>query len=67
MREDAKYSTNSLGVSAFNPNLQQNQTAAFWGNGDQKTKLSIVLNGVKIENDNISSIDEAITYINTLV
>ncbi|MBK1972448.1 flagellar hook protein FlgE, partial [Campylobacter sp. TTU_617] len=45
--------------------LKQNQTAAFWGNGDQKTKLSIVLNGVKIENENITSIDEAITYINT--
>ncbi|SUX01080.1 Flagellar hook subunit protein [Campylobacter jejuni subsp. doylei] len=62
---DAKYSTNSLGYSAFDPNLQRNQTAAFWGNGNQKTKLSIVLNGVKIENDNISSINEAITYINT--
>lgn len=62
---DAKYSTNQRGVKAFDPNLQQNQTAAFWGNGNQKTKLSIVLNGVKIENDNISSINEAITYINT--
>ncbi|EAK1935638.1 flagellar hook protein FlgE [Campylobacter jejuni] len=62
---DAKYSTNSLGYSAFDSNLKQTQTAAFWGNENQKTKLSIVLNGVKIENDNISSIDEAITYINT--
>lgn len=31
----------------------------------KKTKLSIVLNGVKIENENITSIDDAITYINT--
>ncbi|EGK1210441.1 flagellar hook protein FlgE [Campylobacter jejuni] len=62
---DAKYSTNSLGYSAFDSNLKQTQTAAFWGNENQKTKLSIVLNGVKIENENISSIDEAITYINT--
>lgn len=62
---DAKYSTNSLGYGAFDSNLKQTQTAAFWGNENQKTKLSIVLNGVKIENDNISSIDEAITYINT--
>ncbi|EOV5461968.1 flagellar hook protein FlgE [Campylobacter jejuni] len=62
---DAKYSTNKIGANAFDPNLKQNQTAAFWGNDNQKTKLSIVLNGVKIENDNISSIEEAINYINT--
>ncbi|EHV0384076.1 flagellar hook protein FlgE [Campylobacter jejuni] len=62
---DAKYSTNSLGYNAFNPNLQQNQTAAFWGNGNQKTRLDIVINGVTIQNDTIGSIDEAITYINT--
>ncbi|TEY09984.1 flagellar hook protein FlgE [Campylobacter sp. US18a] len=62
---DAKYSTNSLGISAFDSNLKRNQTAAFWGNGNQKTKLSIVLNGVKIENENITSIDDAISYINT--
>ncbi|MCW1316387.1 flagellar hook protein FlgE [Campylobacter jejuni] len=62
---DAKYSTNSLGVSAFDSNLKQTQTAAFWGNDNQKTKLSIVLNGVKIENENITSIDDAISYINT--
>ncbi|HHP0358487.1 TPA: flagellar hook protein FlgE [Campylobacter jejuni] len=62
---DAKYSTNKVGASAFDANLKQNQTAAFWGNDNQKTKLSIVLNGVKIENENITSIDDAITYINT--
>lgn len=62
---DAKYSTNQLGVNAFDPNLQQNQTAAFWGNGNQKTRLDIVINGVTIQNDTIGSIDEAIAYINT--
>lgn len=62
---DAKYSTNSLGYNAFNSNLQQNQTAAFWGNGNQKTRLDIVINGVVIQNDTIGSIDEAIAYINT--
>ncbi|EAL2410994.1 flagellar hook protein FlgE [Campylobacter jejuni] len=62
---DAKYSTNQLGVNAFDPNLHQNQTAAFWGNGNQKTRLDIVINGVAIQNDTIGSIDEAITYINT--
>ncbi|MEF3850700.1 flagellar hook protein FlgE [Campylobacter jejuni] len=62
---DAKYSTNSLGYSAFDPNLQKTQTAAFWGNGNEKTKLDIVINGVVIQNDTIGSIEEAITYINT--
>ncbi|HIC6893136.1 TPA: flagellar hook protein FlgE [Campylobacter jejuni] len=62
---DAKYSTNQLGFDAFDPNLHQNQTAAFWGNGNQKTRLDIVINGVVIQNDTIGSIDEAIAYINT--
>ncbi|ELM5139038.1 flagellar hook protein FlgE [Campylobacter jejuni] len=62
---DAKYSTNQLGVNAFDPNLHQTQTAAFWGNGNQKTRLDIVINGVTIQNGTIGSIDEAIAYINT--
>ncbi len=62
---DAKYSTNKLGVNAYDPNLQQNQTAAFWGNADQKVTLDIMLNGVRIQNENIQSIDDAIAYINT--
>ncbi|EQB0505650.1 flagellar hook protein FlgE [Campylobacter coli] len=62
---DAKYSTNQLGFNAFDPNLHQTQTAAFWGNGNQKTRLDIVINGVTIQNDTIGSIDEAIAYINT--
>ncbi|EKB8786098.1 flagellar hook protein FlgE [Campylobacter jejuni] len=62
---DAKFRTNKVGVNAFDLNLHQNQTAAFWGNSNQKTKLDIVINGVTIQNDTIGSIDEAITYINT--
>lgn len=62
---DAKYSTNQRGVNAFDPNLHRTQTAAFWGNGNQKTRLDIVINGVTIQNDTIGSIDEAIFYINT--
>ncbi|MBZ7967956.1 flagellar hook protein FlgE, partial [Campylobacter sp. RM9756] len=62
---DAKYETNKVGASAFDENKHQNQTAAFWGNADQKTTLSIVLNGVKIENKDITSIDQAVNYINT--
>lgn len=62
---DSKYSTNKAGVSAFDSNLQKNQTAAFWGTADQKVNLDITLNGVKIQNPNIQSIDDAITYINT--
>lgn len=62
---DAKYSTNKVGVKAFDPNLQQNQTAAFWGTANQKVNLDITLNGVRIQNANIQSIDDAIAYINT--
>ncbi|EAI3414411.1 TPA: flagellar hook protein FlgE [Campylobacter jejuni] len=62
---DAKFETNKVGVNAFDPNLQQNQTAAFWGTPDQKVNLDITLNGVKIQNENIQSIDDAIAYINT--
>ncbi|OEW89598.1 flagellar hook protein FlgE [Campylobacter jejuni] len=62
---DAKFETNKLGVSAYDPNLQQNQTSAFWGTADQKVTLDITLNGVRITNENIQSIDEAIAYINT--
>ncbi|TKX31089.1 flagellar hook protein FlgE [Campylobacter estrildidarum] len=62
---DAKYETNKAGMSAFDENNHTNQTAAFWGNTDNKVHLSIVLNGVKIENESIGSIDEAVAYINS--
>ncbi|ECO7058962.1 flagellar hook protein FlgE [Campylobacter jejuni] len=62
---DAKFETNKVGINAFDPNLQQNQTAAFWGTSDQKVNLDITLNGVKIQNENIQSLDDAIAYINT--
>lgn len=62
---DAKYSTNKVGVNAFDPNLQANQTAAFWGSADKATTLDITLNGVRITSDSIRSIDDAIAYINT--
>ncbi|WP_144653685.1 flagellar hook protein FlgE [Campylobacter coli] len=62
---DAKYSTNKVGASAFDPNLQANQTAAFWGSADQRVNLDITLNGVKIQNAEIQNIDDAIAYINT--
>ncbi|ETC96924.1 flagellar hook protein FlgE [Campylobacter coli] len=62
---DAKYSTNKVRVNAFDPNLQRKQTAAFWGTADQKVNLDITLNGVKIQNADIQSIDDAIAYINT--
>lgn len=62
---DAKYSTNQVGAKAFDENSHANQTAAFWGNKDQKVNLDIVINGVKIQNADIQSIDDAIAYINT--
>lgn len=62
---DAKYSTNKVGASAFDANLQANQTAAFWGSADQRVNLDITLNGVRIQNAEIQNIDDAIAYINT--
>ncbi|HEB9344179.1 TPA: flagellar hook protein FlgE [Campylobacter coli] len=62
---DAKYSTNKVGVNAFDANLQANQTAAFWGSADQRVNLDITLNGVRIQNAEIQNIDDAIAYINT--
>lgn len=62
---DAKYSTNQVGAKAFDENSHTNQIAAFWGNKDQKVNLDIVINGVKIQNADIQSIDDAIAYINT--
>lgn len=63
---DATYTTNKLGVNAFDPNFQgAPQTVAFWGSANQATTLDITLNGVRITSDSIRSIDDAITYINT--
>ncbi|HEB7569279.1 TPA: flagellar hook protein FlgE [Campylobacter coli] len=63
---DATYTTNKLGVNAFDPNFQEApQTVAFWGSANQATTLDITLNGVRITSDSIRSIDDAITYINT--
>ncbi|HDZ5099867.1 TPA: flagellar hook protein FlgE [Campylobacter jejuni] len=62
---DAAYSTNKVNRSAFDPNLQQNQTAAFWGTPNHKVNLDITLNGVRIQNADIQSIDDAVAYINT--
>lgn len=62
---DAKFETNKVGANAYDPNLQQSQKAAFWGTADQKVTLDITLNGVRITNNDIQSIDDAIAYINT--
>lgn len=67
---DAEFSTNKQGVAAFDPNLQQTQTAAFWGsttNGvtPNTVNLDITINGVQIQNNTITSLDQAIQYINT--
>lgn len=65
---DAKFTTDRAnGTNVFDPNLtvaQQNDVI-FWGNKDISVTLDINLNGVRIQNDNIRSLDEAIAYINT--
>lgn len=65
---DAKFTTDRAnGVNVFDPNLTvvQQNNVIFWGNKDIAVTLDINLNGVRIQNDNIRSLDEAIAYINT--
>lgn len=63
---DAKYSTNPNDTAAFDPNNQATQNdVIFWGSADTATTLDITLNGVRIQNDSIRSIQDAIAYINT--
>lgn len=65
---DAKFTTDRAnGANVFDPNLivAQQNNVIFWGNKDIAVTLDINLNGVRIQNDNIRSLDEAIAYINT--
>ncbi|EGG1769600.1 flagellar hook protein FlgE [Campylobacter coli] len=65
---DAKFTTDRAnGANVFDPNLTvaQQNNVIFWGNKDIAVTLDINLNGVRIQNDNIRSLDEAIAYINT--
>ncbi|HFJ2233226.1 TPA: flagellar hook protein FlgE [Campylobacter coli] len=65
---DAKFTTDRAnGANVFDPNLTvaQQNNVIFWGNKDRAVTLDINLNGVRIQNDNIRSLDEAIAYINT--
>lgn len=65
---DAKFNTDRAnGANVFDPNLTvaQQNNVIFWGNKDISVTLDINLNGVRIQNDNIRSLDEAIAYINT--
>ncbi|EDO7276772.1 flagellar hook protein FlgE [Campylobacter coli] len=65
---DAKFTTDRAnGANVFDPNstVAQQADVIFWGNKDIAVNLDITLNGVKIQNANIRSLDEAIAYINT--
>lgn len=65
---DAKFTTDRANnANVFDPNstVQQQNNVIFWGNKDIAVTLDINLNGVRIQNDNIRSLDEAIAYINT--
>ncbi|EKM1518472.1 flagellar hook protein FlgE [Campylobacter coli] len=65
---DAKFTTDRAnGANVFDPNLTvaEQNNVIFWGNKDISVTLDINLNGVRIQNDNIRSLDEAIAYINT--
>lgn len=65
---DAKFTTDKAAdANVFDPNstVAQQNNVIFWGNKDIAVNLDITLNGVKIQNANIRSLDEAIAYINT--
>ncbi|EAL8903089.1 flagellar hook protein FlgE [Campylobacter upsaliensis] len=64
---DSKFATNGLNITGFdsNSNKQNQNNVVFWGNENQKTRLDITLNGVAIQNNDITSLDQAIAYINT--
>lgn len=63
---DSKFTTNGLNITGFDANNKANQqNVVFWGSENQKTRLDITLNGVAIQNADITSLDQAITYINT--
>ncbi|EAK4687539.1 flagellar hook protein FlgE, partial [Campylobacter coli] len=57
---------NGLNITGFDANNKANQqNVVFWGSENQKTRLDITLNGVAIQNADITSLDQAIAYINT--
>lgn len=64
---DSKFSTDvPNGVNVFNPNTQATQNdVIFWGDENNAVNLDITLNGVRIQNNSIKSLDQAIEYINT--
>lgn len=64
---DSKFSTDvPNGVNVFNPNTQTTQNGViFWGDENNAVNLDITLNGVRIQNNSIKSLDQAIEYINT--
>ncbi|EPC8377803.1 flagellar hook protein FlgE [Campylobacter jejuni] len=65
---DAKFTTDKANnANVFDPNstIVQQNNVIFWGNKDIAVTLDINLNGIRIQNNNIRSLDEAIAYINT--
>ena len=68
---DAVYTTgdtfNGQAPAVFDiNNLQTQQAAIYWGNvPGQPVTLDITINGVRIQNSQITSLDQAIQYINT--
>lgn len=68
---DATYSTgdtfNGQAPAVFDQNLQQTQAGAiYWGQVEgNPVTLDITINGVNIRNDQITSLQQAVEYINT--
>lgn len=52
--------------ATFDPNnIQTQNSVIFWGDPNKPATLDITLNGVHIQNNNITGLDSAIQYINT--
>lgn len=63
---DSTFTSNGANLAVFDPNNKATQNnICFWGSNDTPVQLDIQLNGIHIQNNNIKSLDEAISYINT--
>lgn len=61
--KDAVFDTANANTALFDPTQNQTQTALFWGDTNQSTTLDITLNGTRIYSDNIQSLDDAVSLI----
>lgn len=61
---DATYTTGKGANAAYTGQSANNQTLTYWGTTAQPTVLDIILNGTRIQADNITDISQVISTIN---